>query len=164
MIREMIALTALLVAAAPALAQTATTTTTTPPAANTQATTQQSTDAAGTAQGQVAPKPDGNTGATNTGGVTPQANEDLPDIGATTGVQPANGATPPPDEGMAQKVVDPAIVKEIYDAALAAQKAAATPPPQKTDEQKAAEAAQIGRHKENFTARVEERLKTMPQG
>jgi hypothetical protein len=162
MIRDMAALAALLVAAAPALAQTATTTTTTTPS-NTQATTQ-STDAAGTAQGQVAPKPEGNTGTTNTGGVTPQANEDLPDIGATTGVQPANGAAPPPDEGMAQNVVDPAIVKEIYDAALAAQKAAAaTPPPQKTDEQKAAEAAQIGRHKEGFLARVEERLKAAPQ-
>jgi len=54
-------------------------------------------------------------------------------------------------------------VKEIREAALAAQKAAATPPPQKTDEQKAAEAAQIGRHKEGFLARVEERLKEAPQ-
>ncbi|MDF2764504.1 MAG: hypothetical protein K0S81_1498 [Rhodospirillales bacterium] len=160
MIREMVALTALLVAAAPALAQTATTTTNT----NTQATTQQSTDAAGTAQGQVAPKPDSDTGATNTGGVTPQANENLPDIGATTGVQPSNGAAPSPDDGAAVAVVDPAIVKEIRDAALAAEKAAAKPPAQKTDEQKAAEAAQIGRHKENFTARVEERLKAAPQG
>jgi hypothetical protein len=156
----MIALTALLVASAPALAQTATTTTA---PSNTQATTQQSTDAQGTAQGQVAPKPDGNTGATNTGGVTPQANENLPDIGATTGVQPANGAAPPPDDGMAQNIVDPAIVKEIREAALAAQKAAATPPPQKTDEQKAAEAAQITRHKEAFLVRVEERLKAAPQ-
>ena len=160
MIRELVALTALLVAAAPAAAQTATTTTT--PPANTQATTQ-STDAAGTAQGQVAPKPEGDTGASNTGGVTPQANENLPDIGATTGVQPSNGSTPPPDDAMAQTVVDPAIVKEIRDAALAAEKAAAKPPTPKTDEQKAAEAAQIGRHKENFTARVEERLKEAPQ-
>ena len=159
MIREMVALTALLVAAAPALAQTATTTTNT----NNQATTQQSTDAAGTAQGQVAPKPEGDTGASNTGGVTPQANENLPDIGATTGVQPSNGSAPPPDDAMAQTVVDPAIVKEIRDAALAAEKAAAKPPTPKTDEQKAAEAAQIGRHKENFTARVEERLKEAPQ-
>ena len=160
MIRELVALTALLVAAAPAVAQTATTTTT--PPANTQATTQ-STDAAGTAQGQVAPKPEGDTGASNTGGVTPQANENLPDIGATTGVQPSNGSAPPPDDAMAQTVVDPAIVKEIRDAALAAEKAAAKPPTPKTDEQKAAEAAQIGRHKENFTARVEERLKEAPQ-
>jgi hypothetical protein len=160
MIREMVALTALLVAAAPALAQTATTTTN----SNTQATTQQSTDAAGTAQGEVAPKPDGNTGVANTGGVTPQANENLPDIGATTGVQPSNGSAPPPDDAMAQTLVDPAIVKEIRDAALAAEKAAAKPPAQKTDEQKAAEAAQIGRHKENFIARVEERLKAAPQG
>ena len=160
MIRGMIALTALLVASAPALAQTATTTTA---PSNTQATTQQSTDAQGTAQGQVAPKPDGNTGASNTGGVTPQANENLPDIGATTGVQPANGSAPPPDDAMAQSIVDPAIVKEIREAALAAQKAAATPPPQKTDEQKAAEAAQIGRHKEGFLVRVEERLKAPPQ-
>jgi hypothetical protein len=162
MIRELVALTALLVAAAPALAQTATTTTT--PLANTQPTTQQSTDAAGTAQGQVAPKPNTDTGTANTGGVTPQANENLPDIGATTGVQPANGAAPPPTDATAQTVVDPAIVKEIREAALAAEKAAAKPPTPKTDEQKAAEAAQIGRHKENFTARVEERLKTMPQG
>ena len=161
MIRELVALTALLVAAAPAVAQTATTTTT--PPANTQATTQ-STDAAGTAQGQVAPKPEGDTGASNTGGVTPQANENLPDIGATTGVQPSNGSAPPPDDAMAQTLVDPAIVKEIRDAALAAEKAAAKPPTPKTDEQKAAEAAQIGRHKENFTARVEERLKAAPQG
>ena len=160
MIRELVALTALLVAAAPAVAQTATTTTT--PPANTQATTQ-STDAAGTAQGQVAPKPEGDTGASNTGGVTPQANENLPDIGATTGVQPSNGSAPPPDDAMAQTLVDPAIVKEIRDAALAAEKAAAKPPTPKTDEQKAAEAAQIGRHKENFTARVEERLKDAPQ-
>lgn len=160
MIRELVALTALLVAAAPAVAQTATTTTT--PPANTQATTQ-STDAAGTAQGQVAPKPEGDTGASNTGGVTPQANENLPDIGATTGVQPSNGSAPPPDDAMAQTLVDPAIVKEIRDAALAAEKAAAKPPTPKTDEQKAAEAAQIGRHKENFTARVEERLKEAPQ-
>ncbi|HEX6101869.1 MAG TPA: hypothetical protein VF031_02370 [Alphaproteobacteria bacterium] len=160
MIREMVALTALLVAAAPALAQTATTTTNT----NNQATTQQSTDAAGTAQGQVAPKADSDTGASNTGGVTQQANENLPDIGATTGVQPSNGSAPPPDDAMAQTVVDPAIVKEIRDAALAAEKAAAKPPTPKTDEQKAAEAAQIGRHKENFTARVEERLKAAPQG
>jgi hypothetical protein len=64
---------------------------------------------------------------------------------------------------MAQTLVDPAIVKEIRDAALAAEKAAAKPPTPKTDEQKAAEAAQIGRHKENFTARVEERLKEAPQ-
>jgi hypothetical protein len=164
MIQKIVALTALLVAASPALAQTATTTTTpTTPPANTQATTQQSTDASGTAQGQVAPKPEGDTGATNTGGVTPQANENLPDIGATTGVQPANGAAPQPDQGMAQNVVDPAIVKEIREAALAAQKAAATPPPQKTDEQKAAEAAQINRHKEAFTARVQERLQATPQ-
>ena len=160
MIRELVALTALLVAAAPAVAQTATTTTT--PPANTQATTQ-STDAAGTAQGQVAPKPEGDTGASNTGGVTPQANENLPDIGATTGVQPSNGSAPPPDDAMAQTVVDPAIVKEIRDAARAAETAAAKPPTPKTDEQKAAEAAQIGRHKENFTARVEERLKEAPQ-
>ena len=160
MIREMVALTALLVAAAPALAQTATTTTN----SNTQATTQQSTDAAATAQGEVAPKPDGNTGVANTGGVTPQANENLPDIGATTGVQPSNGSAPPPDDAMAQTLVDPAIVKEIRDAALAAEKAAAKPPAQKTDEQKAAEAAQIGRHKENFIAGVEERLKAAPQG
>jgi hypothetical protein len=55
-------------------------------------------------------------------------------------------------------------VKEIRDAALAAQKAAATPPPQKTDEQKAAEAAQIARHKEAFMARVEEALRAPPQG
>ena len=95
--------------------------------------------------------------------MTPQANENLPDIGATTGVQPSNGSAPPPDDAMAQTVVDPAIVKEIRDAALAAEKAAAKPPTPKTDEQKAAEAAQIGRHKENFTARVEERLKEAPQ-
>ena len=162
MLRETAVLAVLLIAATPVWAQTGTTTTTT--TNNAANTTQQSTDATGTAQGQVAPKPDGNTGATNTGGVTPQANENLPDIGATTGVQPTTGAAPQPQADTAHTLVDPAVVKEIRDAALAAQKAAATPPPQKTDEQKQAEAAAIARHREAYEARIQERLKAIPQG
>ena len=165
MLREMAALAALLVAAGPAWAQTGTTTTTTPDA-NT-ATAQPTTDAAGTDQGQVAPKPNTDTGASNTGGVTPQGKENLPDIGATTGVQPADGAASPPQPDTTYAVVDPGVVKEIRDAALAAQKAAAAaapPPPQKTEEQKQAEAALIARHREAFEARVQERLKAIPQG
>ncbi len=152
MLREMTALAALLIVAAPAWAQTGTTTTTTN---------------AGTAAAQVAPKPEGDTGTANTGGVTPQANENLPDIGATTGEQPANGAAPQPQADTPVAVVDPAVVKEIYDAALAAQKAAAAaapPPAQKTEEQKQAEAAQIKRHRDAYEARVQERLKAIPQG
>ncbi len=109
MIRQMATVAALLIAAAPALAQTATT-------------TQQSTETAATAQPGTAP---------------------------------------------GQTLADPAIVKEIRDAALAAQKAAAAaapPPAQKTEEQKQAEAALIARHRDAFMARVEERLAEKPQG
>ena len=153
MLREMSALAALLVATAPALAQTGS--------------TQQGTQPAANAQGQVQPKPEGDTATSNTGGVTTTGKENLPDIGATTGVQPAAGAAPQPQAEPAPAVVDPAIVKEIYDAALAAQKAAAAaapPPPQKTEEQKQAEAALIARHREAYEARIQERLKAIPQG
>ena len=107
---------------------------------------------------------EGDTGSTNTGGVTTTGQENLPDTGATKGVNTATGNPPEPGTGPAQTVVDPAIVKAIRDAALAAQKAAATPPPQKTEEQKQAEAAAIARHRDAYMARVKERLQALPQG
>ena len=93
-----------------------------------------------------------------------QGNENLPNIGATTGVNAANGNPPQPASMPTQTVVDPAIVKQIRDAALAAQKASATPPPTKTEEQKQAEAAAIARHRDAYMARVKERLQALPQG
>lgn len=102
MIRPAVTFAAMLIAAAPALAQTATTTTGT-----------QSTDAAAELSG------------------------------------PAKNS---------------AIVKELREAILAAEKAAAKPPVVKTDEQKQAEAAAIARHRDAFMARVEERLAEQPQG
>ncbi len=57
-----------------------------------------------------------------------------------------------------------AIIKELREAILAAEKAAAKPPVVKTDEQKQAEAAAIARHRDAFMARVEERLAEQPQG
>ncbi|MGH7186364.1 MAG: hypothetical protein ACREIB_08845 [Pseudomonadota bacterium] len=82
----------------------------------------------------------------------------------TTTTEPATDTAPPAAAMPGETLVDLAIIKELRDAIVAAEKAAAKPAVQKTEEQKQAEAAAIARHRDAFMARVRERLAEQPQG
>jgi hypothetical protein len=70
---------------------------------------------------------------------------------AATGESVENGAAAPSDG------VSPAVLREVREMALAADKAAATPEPEKSEEAIAAEKKAIERHRDGFFARIEER-------
>lgn len=165
MLRHLLATTAILIAlGAPAFAEEPATGTT--DQTTTTGTTAQ-TDAAATdrdAQGTVKPDPDGVTGTTQGGGITPTAKEIIPITDDEAAIEPqetdATGA-PEMDEATrsgaaGSDVVSAEILREVREMALEAEKKAAKPPEPKTDEAIAAEREAIERHRAAFFERVEQ--------
>lgn len=65
--------------------------------------------------------------------------------------------TAAPGERSDDSGVSPAVLREVREMALAADKAAATPEPEKSEETIVAEKKAIERHRDGFFARIEER-------
>jgi hypothetical protein len=165
MLRHLLATTGILIAlGAPAFAEE-------PAAGATDQTTTTGTtaqtDAQTDAQGTVRPDPEGATGSTPAGGITPPAKEIIPDTPSEdeAAIEPQDlDATGAPEMGQATQsgaagsgVVSREVVQELRQMALEAEKKAAKPPETQTEEEIAAEREAIERHRAGLFGRVDER-------